>query len=127
MFNRKGSFSYYYEDTEGLNHTGIPGELKFQGSYNFSPGEKEVRYYKDGSGHPGCPPEFELYNFDCTHIDGMETHPLDGKSLGLWLECKFEDEVLRDGLIQHILEELEDERQSYEENKLDYLREQSTI
>jgi hypothetical protein len=30
--------------------------------YDFDPGEAEVLYYSDGSGHPGSPPEVSVYN-----------------------------------------------------------------
>ena len=30
----------------------------------FTPEEKMVRYYRDGSGHPGSPPEFEIESID---------------------------------------------------------------
>ena len=30
--------------------------------YDFDPGEAEVLYYPDGSGHPGSPPEVNVYN-----------------------------------------------------------------
>ena len=30
--------------------------------YDFDPGEAEVLYYPDGSGHPGSPPEVSVYN-----------------------------------------------------------------
>lgn len=32
------------------------GDLEVALEYEFDPGEKEVRYYRDGSGHPGSPP-----------------------------------------------------------------------
>lgn len=115
MFNRKGSFNYYYEDENGDNPTGLSGEINFEGKYNFSPGEHCVMYEKDGSGYPGSPPEFELYDFRATNKG------LDAKLIGEWLENKFENDSLRDRLIEHITECIEDERLSYEENKWDYL------
>jgi hypothetical protein len=30
--------------------------------YDYSPAEKEVRYYSDGSGYPGCPEEWAINN-----------------------------------------------------------------
>lgn len=29
--------------------------------YNFTPGEREVTYYPDGSGYPGTSPELQIY------------------------------------------------------------------
>lgn len=117
MNSRKGSFSYYYEDENGTNPTGLSGEIKFEGKYNFSPGEPCVMYYPDGSGYPGSPPEFELYDFVPTNVG------LDKKIIGDWLQNKFEEDCLRERLIEHICSEIEGAREAYEEDKLDSLRE----
>ena len=35
-------------------------ELEVEVEYSFEPGEAEVRYYKNGDGHPGYPDSVEL-------------------------------------------------------------------
>jgi len=114
----KGSFEYYYEDENGYNPTGLSGEIKFEGKYHFTPGEEMVRYYKDGSGYPGSPPEFEFYEF-------VPTNPgLDKKIIGDWLYEKFQESGLRDRLIEHVSECIKDEEDFAMENHMDYLRDQ---
>ena len=39
-------------------------EIEVEG--NYYPEEHEVRYYKDGSGYPGSPSEFEIQNIKIT-------------------------------------------------------------
>lgn len=34
--------------------------LEIDLEYDFTPGERMVRYYRDGSGDPGCPPSVDL-------------------------------------------------------------------
>ena len=36
------------------------GDVQVGLEYEFDPGEKEVRYYPDGSGHPGSPPYVQI-------------------------------------------------------------------
>lgn len=38
----------------------------------YTPEEKEVRYYKDGSGHPGYPSEFEIEKVNLVEGDITE-------------------------------------------------------
>lgn len=52
------------------NPLGLEGELVFDVSMNYIPGEKMVRYYPDGSGYPGSPPEIEILDARCKKIDG---------------------------------------------------------
>lgn len=33
----------------------------------YSPEEKMVMYYPDGSGYPGAPAEFDIYDIKCGH------------------------------------------------------------
>lgn len=33
----------------------------------YSPEEKRVDYYPDGSGYPGSPAEFDIYDIKCGH------------------------------------------------------------
>jgi len=35
-------------------------EFNLEIEYTYDPGEKMIRYYKDGSGSPGCPPSIEI-------------------------------------------------------------------
>lgn len=37
-------------------------ELDIEVEYDYQPEEKEVRYYKDGSGYPGCAASLEVCN-----------------------------------------------------------------
>ena len=36
---------------------------------DYSPEEAEVRYYSDGSGHPGCSAEFDICHIFCGSTD----------------------------------------------------------
>ena len=40
------------------------GGVEFDVSFDFQPEEKEVRYYSDGSGYPGCSAEIEITNIE---------------------------------------------------------------
>jgi len=55
-----------------INFKGV--ELRVE--YDYQPEEKEVRYYSDGSGYPGCPESFEITAIYLVHgkekIDVME-------------------------------------------------------
>ena len=42
--------------TQTFTYYGIDFDVEF----NYSPEEPEVTYYRDGSGYPGCPSEFEI-------------------------------------------------------------------
>jgi len=53
------------------------GRIEFTVSveWSYNPGEPEVRYYADGSGYPGSPPEFDCINFiRCEECE----YPVDG-------------------------------------------------
>ena len=39
---------------------GIEGLVTYDVTYEYTPGEPMVRYYADGSGYPGCPPELNV-------------------------------------------------------------------
>ena len=43
--------------------------LDIELEYDFSPSERMVRYYPDGSGDPGCPPSAELVGVTVTQCD----------------------------------------------------------
>jgi len=43
--------------------------LEVELEYDFVPGEKMVRYYRDGSGDPGCPPSAELVGAKVTQCN----------------------------------------------------------
>lgn len=34
--------------------------IEFEVEYDYQPEEKEVRYYSDGSGYPGCPASLDI-------------------------------------------------------------------
>ena len=43
--------------------------LELELEYDFTPGERMVRYNRDGSGDPGCPPSAELVNATVIRCD----------------------------------------------------------
>lgn len=50
----------------------------------YTPEEKEVRYYKDGSGHPGSPSEFEIEKVELVEGNLIEFIDfIDGREWGL--------------------------------------------
>lgn len=107
---KTGSFKYFYEDENGDSPLGIAGEIIFEGEYNFSPAEPMVMYYKDGSGYPGYPTEFELYGFHATKLDKTPLTKEQGESVGDWLYDIFTSDKYRDNLIDSITEDIEDDR-----------------
>jgi hypothetical protein len=44
-------------------------ELTISVEYEYDPGEKEVRYFADGSGHPGSSPSVEIQKITCGPAD----------------------------------------------------------
>lgn len=51
--------------------------------YKIWSGEKEVRYYSDGSGNPGSPPELEILEVYVTSVSG-ETYEKTREEIG-WI------------------------------------------
>lgn len=51
-----------------IQYLGVELDIEFY----FSPAEAEVRYYTDGSGHPGCGEEIEIYSIGHRGEDIME-------------------------------------------------------
>lgn len=45
-------------------------DLQIEIEYAYDPGEREVRYYRNGDGHPGSPPSVEITKI---YIEGDET------------------------------------------------------
>jgi hypothetical protein len=71
--------------------------------YDYFPGEPEVRYYSDGSGHPGSPTEVEPFNVEITTVE-LGDHVLDraelmkiggDRSWGQYLEGVAFDHIVR--------------------------------
>lgn len=54
--------------TGTINYCGVDFEVQ----YDYYPEEKEVRYYADGSGYPGCPESFEFISITIGGVDVME-------------------------------------------------------
>ena len=55
-----------YYDTDAVNceaprRGGKPSQYFIRCYYEYTEGEKEVRYYPDGSGYPGSPPELNIW------------------------------------------------------------------
>jgi len=45
----------------------LKADIEYEGrdleiEFDYQPEEKEVRYYSDGSGYPGCPEEYTIYS-----------------------------------------------------------------
>lgn len=60
------SFSTHGTLSVILEEIGFDSSLEVDVSYDFDPGEKMVRYYRDGSGDPGCPPSAEWTSIKVT-------------------------------------------------------------
>jgi hypothetical protein len=63
------TFKYEFDDEDGINPTKQPMKFMFDVTCSFSPGEKMVKYLKDGSGYPGSPPEVELIKVELLNTD----------------------------------------------------------
>jgi hypothetical protein len=46
--------------------------VEFDIEYDYQPAEKEVRYYSDGSGYPGCPESLEITDIRIGGVDVNE-------------------------------------------------------
>ena len=46
--------------------------VDFDIEYDYQPEEAEVRYYSDGSGHPGCPESLDITNISHKGVCFME-------------------------------------------------------
>lgn len=44
-------------------------EIEVEVEYTYDPGEREVRYYPDGSGHPGSAPSCRIINVNSNDLD----------------------------------------------------------
>ena len=73
--------------------------------YTCTPGEPMVRYYKDGSGYPGSPPEVEFFDPMVMAI----TVSLGGKTFEIDLQNMEDDEARAMGDDAWNLADLEDE------------------
>lgn len=103
----KGTIDWEYEDEVGESPLGIPSLLGFELQYDYTPGEPMVRYYRDGSGHPGSPPEVE-FSAICVSIDGNRELSLELKSsLGDWFSDKYSD---CDRIFEAVSDRVEDDR-----------------
>lgn len=86
--------------------------------YKVWPAEAEVRYYSDGSGYPGSPPEIEILDVAVTSVSG-ETYKKSRMELidGGWIDALdrlatayVEDDVDSSYAISEAIFELEAER-----------------
>jgi hypothetical protein len=72
--------------------------IDFEVEFDFQPEEKEVRYYSDGSGYPGCPASIDNINVSFKGTDFTdfmkETIGLDKVEELLWK--RFEDHANND-------------------------------
>lgn len=114
---KKGSVNYKLEEVDYLDYC-IDCEFSFD--YCYTAGEKEIRYYSDGSGYPGSPEEIEFYNIKCTKIY-FEDHevenpiePLSGQMLDLFYnnQEKIEEEILQD-IYDSYIDDLDDRYEAY--------------
>lgn len=77
----KVTINYTFEDEDGINPTSQPATFEFELTCSYSPGERMVRYFSDGSGYPGSPPEVEILSVKLLSVQPDE--PIEFKSNGV--------------------------------------------
>lgn len=92
-----------YEDDNGVNPLGKPGNLSFDIEFEFDPGAAPVLYLQNGDGDPGEPPSVTFTNACCTAVDFYNNGPApriptveEKETLEPW----FLDELDRDARLQ---------------------------
>jgi len=75
-------------------------EFDILAHFEYQPEEKEVRYYADGSGYPGCAAEINVYDIECIETEcPIPFHEL--------LDNKKYSEIIYDRVENNIWDELE--------------------
>jgi hypothetical protein len=63
------SFTFVFDEEDGENPWGVESvQCEVEIEYDFSPGEKMVRYYPNGDGYPGSPPSVDLTDFNLISV-----------------------------------------------------------
>lgn len=116
---KEASRGWDYEkqlEAEELEDPELLGDMMYYVEFtmvaNFYPGEEMVRYYPDGSGYPGSPPETE---WDITSIDKAEAVDENGEEVAVELTDELKQK-LTDALLKKIGD---DDVFSYFENDLE--------
>lgn len=81
-------------------------ELDVEVEVCVSPGEREVRYDRDGSGHPGSDPEVEVQGMVATLPKGQASRP--GETVALDVRLLTEDDI--DDITEQARDQLGDDR-----------------
>jgi hypothetical protein len=102
-------FVLQHEDEYGISPLVVPCLIEFVVEYWFTPGEKMVRYFRDGSGHPGSPPEIE-WKATATKAEGENGEILMSPELkeivGDWFARNFQNnEIILERIGEHANDE----------------------
>lgn len=77
----------------------VLGDVRFEVQVQWTQGEREVRYTRNGDGYPGSPPEVEVLTIDVMKItngyDNVELEPAIITALKTDLEVWCEDNYTR--------------------------------
>lgn len=101
-----------------LEELGHASSLEVEVLYEFTPGERMVMYYPDGSGYPGSPPEVEFVSAYVCRWDVGQDERKRGKTW-LWevLDVIAERvisegwERFREGCLENVVERMEEDRE----------------
>lgn len=96
---RIGSIRYRLECEDDNNPAGVPAMFVFELVYRYTPGEKPVRYYPDGSGYPGSPDEIEFS--DCQVVDAAAASL---SAVAEWFDVEKHREALEELVLQDVAE-----------------------
>lgn len=76
-------------------------EFEIEANYDYQPEEPMVRYYRDGSGYPGCPAQVEaIYDLVCLDEDEKKVKLfnklIEDEKVLEYVEEKLEDAIWED-------------------------------
>jgi hypothetical protein len=105
-----------------LEELGHASSLEVEIEYAYTPGEPMVRYYPDGSGYPGSPPEAELLSVYVERWDvGDERRRRNDHWLWTLLDEMARDRIERDCDTYYYDRCVEDAAErSYDDDREDY-------
>ena len=67
--------------------------IEFDVEFDYQPEEPMVRYYKDGSGYPGCPESINVYSISHKNTDFIEFLESDWEEIEELTLQAFKDEL----------------------------------
>lgn len=123
------TINYTFEDDDGINPTEQPATFEFELNCSYSAGEKMVRYFSDGSGYPGSPPEVEILSVKLISVSFDEPVSSESQTAAdnstdafqKWLYKYADDsDYLKQKVFELTCEQVEQDHYSYLADRQDY-------